>query len=199
LTALAQLGPESVRGLGVRAVHIDHGLQSASVCLREASAALCRRLQIPLAVITVAVDSAAGVSLEAAARNARYRAFALELRAGECLLTAHHAQDQAETLLLQLLRGAGLKGLSAMPMCRPFAPGWHLRPLLNVARRDLRAFAQAHEVTAVEDPMNCDPRFDRAWPPLSRARHGTLPMPKNCWTARRFSWWSGCATARHCR
>jgi tRNA(Ile)-lysidine synthase len=144
-------------------VHIDHGLQAASAALREASAALCTRLQIPLTVLKVDVDTAAGESLEAAARDARYRAFALELKAGECLLTAHHAEDQAETLLLQLLRGSGLPGLSAMPLRRPLGSGLHLRPLLNVAQRDLRAFGEAHGIAAADDPMNHDLRFDRAY------------------------------------
>jgi tRNA(Ile)-lysidine synthase len=175
LTAIAQCGaPCAIRGLHVRAVHIDHRLQPASAALREAAIALCRRLQIPLAVIAVAVETAGGVSIEAAARDARYRALALELAPGECLMTAHHAQDQAETLLLQLLRGAGLKGLSAMPMCRSFGSGWHVRPLLNVARRDLRKFGDVHGIAAVDDPMNEDPRFDRAylrrqlWPLIER-------------------------------
>jgi tRNA(Ile)-lysidine synthase len=79
------------------------------------------------------------------------------------LLTAHHAQDQAETVLLQLLRGAGLKGLSAMPICRAWHGGWHLRPLLSVAQRDLRTFGAAAGVTAVSDPMNLDLRFDRTY------------------------------------
>ncbi len=151
------------RGLAVRAVHVDHGLQPAAAALREASAALCARLRIPLCVVSVAVKTGGGVSIEAAARDARYLGLARNLRPGECLLTAHHAQDQAETLLLQLLRGAGLAGLSAMPMCRPFGGGWHLRPLLGVARRDLREFGEAHAIAAADDPMNRDPRFDRAY------------------------------------
>jgi len=102
--------------LALRAVHVDHGLQRASLALKEASEKLCRRLAVPLSVLEVRVDTGTGVSIEAEARRARYRALALELRPGECLLTAHHAQDQAETLLLQLLRGAGLKGLSSMPI-----------------------------------------------------------------------------------
>ncbi len=164
LAAIAQLGtPFPIRGLPVRAVHIDHGLQPAAAPLREAAEALCRQLRIPLAVISVAVELAGGVSIEAAAREARYRALAHALAPGECLLTAHHAQDQAETLLLQLLRGAGLKGLSSMPLCRPLGPGWHLRPLLNVAQRDVRAFGRALGLAAVEDPMNRDLRFDRAY------------------------------------
>jgi tRNA(Ile)-lysidine synthase len=164
LTAIAQLGATfPMRGLSVRAVHIDHGLQPAAGALREAGAALCRQWQVPLCVMPVAVEVARGVSIEAAAREARYRALALALLPGECLLTAHHAQDQAETLLLQLLRGAGLKGLSGMPMCRSLGLGWHLRPLLNVARRDLRSFGRAQGIVAVEDPMNQDPRFDRSY------------------------------------
>jgi tRNA(Ile)-lysidine synthase len=157
LSALAEL-----RKLPVRAVHIDHGLQAASAALRAACAALCERFEIPLTVIEVTVDSA-GESLEAAAREARYRAFALNLAPGECLLTAHHADDQAETLLLQLLRGAGVKGLSAMPVRRPLAGGWHLRPLLHLTRSDLQAYGKAHGLDGYEDPMNRDVRFDRVF------------------------------------
>ena len=152
-----------LRALPARAVHVDHGLQAASAAFREAGAALCTQLNIPLTILAVQVDTAAGASLEAAARDARYRAFALELKAGECLLTAHHAEDQAETLLLQLFRGSGLPGLSAMPLSRPLGLGRHLRPLLNVAQRDLSAFAQAQGIEAADDPMNHDLRFDRAY------------------------------------
>jgi tRNA(Ile)-lysidine synthase len=160
--------------LHVRALHIDHGLQAAAAALQAASAALCRHLLIPLESLSISIDTAAGRSIEAEARSARYAAFAHALAPGECLLTAHHAQDQAETLLLQLLRGAGVKGLSAMPVRRPLGSGWHLRPLLEVARSDLRAFGAAHGVAAAEDPMNEDRRFDRCylrlevWPAIAR-------------------------------
>jgi tRNA(Ile)-lysidine synthase len=157
LSALAEL-----RRLPIRAVHVEHGLQAAAVALRASCEALCGRLAIPLTVIEVTVESA-GESLEAAAREARYRAFALNLALGECLLTAHHADDQAETLLLQLLRGAGIKGLSAMPVRRRLGGGWHLRPLLHLTRRDLETYGKAHGVGAHEDPMNRDARFDRAF------------------------------------
>lgn len=166
--------PRTASELPIRAVHVDHGLQPAAFVLREASAALCARLGIPLCVVPVAVDTGAGVSVEAAARDARYLGLARNLRPGECLLTAHHAQDQAETLLLQLLRGAGLAGLSAMPVCRSFGGGWHLRPLLGVGQRELREFGEAQGITGADDPMNRDPRFDRAylrsqlWPPIER-------------------------------
>jgi tRNA(Ile)-lysidine synthase len=151
------------RALPLRAVHVDHGLQAASSAMRDAAAAMCRRFQIPLEVVRVEVDVEGGVSIEAAARVSRYRAFESVMRPGECLLTAHHALDQAETLLLQLLRGAGLKGLSAMPVCRRFAQGWHLRPLLDVEPGDLHQLGELLEVEAADDPMNRDPRFDRAY------------------------------------
>ena len=111
LSALAELSNRPLR-----AVHVDHGLQAASVALRASSSTLCERLHIPLSVIEVTVE-AAGESLEAAARDARYQAFARNLAPGECLLTAHHAEDQAETVLLQLLRGAGIKGRRRCRWC----------------------------------------------------------------------------------
>jgi tRNA(Ile)-lysidine synthase len=146
--------------LPLRAVHVDHGLQAAAAEFRDACGALCRRLEVPLTILPVIVSTRDGASVEAAARDARYAALAGNLRAGECLLTAHQREDQAETLLLQALRGAGLPGLSAMPPCRPFGLGWHLRPVLDVAQRELHAFADG---AAVKDPMNDDLRFDRVY------------------------------------
>ena len=175
LTALLQMAPPPLE-LPIRAVHIDHGLQAASIVLREAASALCEHWRIPFLAVSVQVDAAGGLSLEATARDARYRALALELRTRECLLTAHHAQDQAETLMLQLLRGAGLKGLSAMPLCRPFARGWHLRPLLDIAKRELQEFFATQAIRAADDPMNHDPRFDR-----SHLREAIWPLIEGRW------------------
>ena len=175
LLAAAGLG-ESLRGLRLRAVHVDHGMQAAAASFREACAALCTPLQIPLTVIAVAVEAPPGVSLEAAAREARYAALAAELRPGECLLTAHHAEDQAETLLLQALRGAGVKGLSAMPPCRPLGRGWHLRPLLEVPQAALLALAAHAGAAAVLDPMNQDLRFDRSY-----LRRQVWPLIESRW------------------
>ena len=175
--------------LPVRAVHVDHGLQPAAADFRRACIDLCGRLGVALEMIDVAVELAGGVSLEAAARDARYEGIARRLAVGECLLTAHHASDQAETVLLQLLRGAGLKGLSAMPMCRPLGSGWHLRPLLDVVKRDLVEFGNAEGITAVADPMNGDLRFDRAY------------LRTRCWPSIEARWPGASAalsrTARH--
>lgn len=161
-TALSQAKTFGSCDLPIRALHVDHGLQAEAVDFRAACTALCEKLDVPLTIVAVEVATA-GVSVEAAARDARYAAVAEQLRPGECLITGHHAADQAETLLLQLLRGAGLKGLSAMPVRRRLGAGWHLRPLLEISQDALREFAARSGVIATSDPMNLDVRFDRSY------------------------------------
>jgi tRNA(Ile)-lysidine synthase len=162
---LAAAAGQRFRNLPLRAVHIDHGLQAAAAEFRDACGDLCEHLGVPLCIIRVAVQDEAGQSLEAAARDARYAALAAQLRPRECLLTAHHRDDQAETLLLQALRGAGVKGMSAMPVCRELGAGWQVRPLLDVAQSKLLEFGQHLEELQrhCADPMNEDLRFDRTY------------------------------------
>jgi tRNA(Ile)-lysidine synthase len=170
LLALAAASGAEFRGR-LRAVHIDHGLQIAAASFREACTAACTALAIPLSIIAVTLESS-GSSVEAAARDARYAALEAELRPGECLLTAHHREDQAETLLLQALRGAGLRGMSAMPICRRFGCGWHLRPLLGMSQSELLKHGASLQGAYFLDPMNHDLRIDRSylrqqiWPSL---------------------------------
>ena len=160
---LAAAAAADYRELPLRALHIDHGLQAAAAEFRVICARLCERLGVALTIVPVLVDEAAGVSLEAAARDVRYAALAAALEPGECLLTAHHREDQAETLLLQALRGAGVKGLSAMPVCRVLGAGWHVRPLLDVPQSELERFgAHLADLKSI-DPMNGDLRFDRSY------------------------------------
>jgi tRNA(Ile)-lysidine synthase len=163
LAALRLLPTGTVRDLPVRALHVDHGLQCAAAQMRAASAALCERFEVPLAVLKARVPRTGGLSVEALARDARYARLSAELRANECLLTAHHQQDQAETVLLQLLRGAGPKGLAGMPMRRRLGPGWHIRPLLEVGHAALEQFVRDQQLASFRDPMNTDPRFERAY------------------------------------
>lgn len=162
LAALATLARRH-RGLALRAVHVDHGLQAGSRKWARACAQLARTLRVRIVVRRVSVDVASGQSLEAAARVARYAAFARLLDADECLVTAHTLEDQAETVLLQLLRGAGVEGLAAMHADAPLARGRLVRPLLDVPRAALREYAHRRRLRWIEDPMNLDLRFDRVY------------------------------------
>jgi tRNA(Ile)-lysidine synthase len=142
------------------AIHIHHGLQAAADAWPEHCQLVCNALGVPLKVIHVQVATT-GASLERAAREARYAAFGQLLAPGEVLLTAQHQDDQAETLLFRLLRGAGVRGLAAMPQQRPLGAGQLLRPLLDVPRKVLEAYAEAHDLSWVEDPSNSDDSFSR--------------------------------------
>ncbi|WP_394233977.1 tRNA lysidine(34) synthetase TilS [Pseudomonas anguilliseptica] len=141
------------------AIHIHHGLQAAADAWPAHCHELCEILSVPLQVDYVQIVP--GASLEQAARAARYAAFAARLGAGEVLLTAQHRDDQAETLLFRLLRGAGVQGLSAMPVSRALGVGQLVRPLLDCSRDELLAYACEHKLTWIEDPSNADERFSR--------------------------------------
>jgi tRNA(Ile)-lysidine synthase len=162
----------------LEAIYVDHGLQAASTAWGEHCAGVCRDLNLPFRVLKVNARAASGESPEAAARRARYAALAAELGPDSALLTAHHCDDQAETLLLQLLRGAGPHGLAAMPAVSRLGQGWLLRPLLNVDRAELLAYAHAHDLHWIEDASNQDTGFDRNY-----LRHQVLPLLRERWPA----------------
>ncbi|MDX1299974.1 MAG: tRNA lysidine(34) synthetase TilS [Pseudomonas sp.] len=141
------------------AIHIHHGLQAAADAWPAHCRQLCAGLSVPLQVEYVQV--APGASLERAARDARYAAFAARLGVGEVLLVAQHRDDQAETLLFRLLRGAGVQGLAAMPVSRELGAGRLVRPLLSCSRAELQAYAVEQKLSWVDDPSNTDERFSR--------------------------------------
>ncbi|MFN7551989.1 MAG: tRNA lysidine(34) synthetase TilS [Pseudomonadota bacterium] len=151
----------AARARGLSAIHVDHGLHPDSARWAAAVRAQAAALSVPLQVQRVQVEAGGAGGLEAAARAARHAAFADALHAGEILVAAHHADDQAETLLLRLLRAAGPEGLRGMRALRPFAAGWLARPWLGLPRDAIRAWAQAERLAWVEDPSNADPRFER--------------------------------------
>jgi tRNA(Ile)-lysidine synthase len=172
LAALAALPEVRPR---LRALHVDHGLQESSAVWAQHCCGVARALEVPLEVLTMRARRPRGASLEALARGWRYRLLAGHLRAGEVLLTAHHADDQLETVLLQLLRGAGLPGIAAMPVVAPFAHGRIVRPLLDIERAEIDSWARARRLTWIEDDSNADERLDRNYlrrriVPLLRAR-----------------------------
>ncbi|UUY06525.1 tRNA lysidine(34) synthetase TilS [Pseudomonas sp. J452] len=160
------------------AIHVHHGLQAIADTWPQHCQQLCDGLGVPLQIAYVQV--AAGASLERAAREARYSAFERCLGAGELLLTGQHRDDQAETLLFRLLRGAGVRGLAAMPAQRALGQGVLLRPLLAVSRSELEAYAQQHELRWVEDPSNADTRFARNF-----LRAEVLPLLARQWPQAR--------------
>jgi tRNA(Ile)-lysidine synthase len=161
-TALLAALAHSVRApLALRALHVDHGMHPHSSSWSAHCRRVARRLGVPLVVRTVKVVRGRGESLEAAARAARYAVIAAALREGEALLTAHHQDDQLETVLLQLLRGAGVAGLAAMPPITPFARGVLVRPLLCMPRAQLNGWLRARDLAWIEDDTNAQLRFDR--------------------------------------
>jgi tRNA(Ile)-lysidine synthase len=164
--------------LKVRALHIHHGLHSAADAWAAAALARCRSLRLTLTLRRVQVSRQTGESPEAAARQARYAAFAEELAAGELLLLAQHQDDQLETVLLQLLRGAGPAGLAAMSALAPCGAGQLVRPLLGVRRSQLEALIRARGWGWSEDPSNAAVRFDRNY-----LRHQVLPALLARWPA----------------
>ncbi|WP_303786612.1 tRNA lysidine(34) synthetase TilS [Azovibrio restrictus] len=143
----------------VRAIHVHHGLSPHADAWVDFCQALCRERQIPLSVVRVQVEDRAGRGLEAAAREARYRAYR-ESGAGYLAL-GHHRQDQVETLLFNLCRGTGVAGAAAMPACRRRDDLVLLRPLLAWAPADLDHYARARGLAWVEDESNRDVRYSR--------------------------------------
>lgn len=174
LHALAHLPEARTRGL--RALHVDHGLHAQSARWAAHCRAFCATLGLACDAHVAKVDRSGGMGLEAAARHARYAIFAEQLQAGERLLFGHHLDDQAETVLLKLLRGAGPEGLGGMRWERPFGHGTLWRPLLQVPRQVLRDYVDAHDLPCIHDPSNDDRQLAR-----NHLRHEVLPLLKALW------------------
>lgn len=152
------------------AVHVHHGLSPNADQWAAFASQFAKSLGVECKVVRVEVNQRAELGLEAAAREARYAVF--EQLHCDVLLLAQHLDDQAETVLLNLLRGSGVRGLAAMPECRFLSSGTQLlRPLLGTSRAELLAYAQAHQLQWVEDESNSDQTFDRNF-----LRHSILPQ-----------------------
>lgn len=165
-------------GLPLRALHVHHGLSPHADDWVAHCESVCLQLAVPLMVERVTLARGNGESLEAQARAARYQRLTARMREGEWLLTAHHQDDQLETLLLALKRGAGLRGLAGMLPCQPFAAGLLLRPLLDISRAELAQAAAALPYGWVEDESNQDVSYDRNF-----LRQQLIPQLKARWPA----------------
>lgn len=164
------------RARNLRALHIDHALHADSATWAEQCGAFAKTLDVPVETLGVSVDRQRGTGLEDAARRARFAAFARHLRGGEILVLAHHRDDQVETVLLKLLRGAGPEGLGGMRAWRPFARGWLWRPLLDTPRSELLDYASSHRLPWLDDPSNVDTNLRRNF-----LRHEILPRLTQRW------------------
>ncbi|MCC5867079.1 MAG: tRNA lysidine(34) synthetase TilS [Gammaproteobacteria bacterium] len=166
--------------LQLRALHVNHGLQPGCDDWQQH----CERFAATLGVdcesvsVSVGLAESSELGVEAAARRARYGVFADRLAAGECLLLAHHADDQLETMLLRLMRGAGTRGMAGMPPRRKLGRGELRRPLLGWPREALAAYAGMHGLPFIEDPSNALTQADR-----NHLRHDVVPMLKRRWPA----------------
>lgn len=159
------------------AIHVNHGLNKDANQWLHDCRKWCDAVSLPMIDETLTIDLQPGQSLEEIARNKRYAIFAKYIIDENCmLLTAHQQNDQAETFLIQLLRGAGLKGLAAMPPVKSFAKGWHARPLLTCNRQDLERYAKEYDISWHEDSSNQDIHFARNY-----IRHHVLKNLMSRW------------------
>ena len=160
----------------VSAVHVNHGLHKNADLWQLQCEQFCHRNKIELVCLTVKPENNAGKGLEAEARHLRYEAVSDLLKPGTCLLTAHHADDQAETLLLNLMRGSGVDGLSGMPESRPLGEGFLQRPLLGFRNNALRNYLRENNIEWTEDPSNRNLNYDRNF-----MRHEIIPLLEKRW------------------
>lgn len=166
LHLMSYLYPEKIR-----AIYIDHQLQTLSASWGAFVSDQCAALNIPCIVEAVNVQSG---NLEQQAREARYQAYLKHLKPNEILVLAHHQQDQAETLILRLLSGTGVQGLSAMKKVDIREQFTLWRPLLNTSREQICQWSAQLDVQNIEDPSNLNTDYDRAW-----CRHELWPMLQN--------------------
>jgi len=156
----------------IRAVHFNHHLQEDANSWQNHCEHTCRTLGIPLTVVPLELPD----DTENTARSARYDALKTLLRPDEVLMTAHHRDDQAETVLQHLLRGCGLTGLGGIRPVQSFAQGWLTRPLLNWPKQQLLDWLLAEGIPWVQDPSNRDPRYRRNF-----LRHRIMPAVQENW------------------
>lgn len=159
----------------IKAIHINHGLSPLANEWEEHCRKTCEDLDVPY--LSIAVDvKPKKTSPEEAARNARYDEWKKMLQKNEILLLAHHQDDQAETVLIQLLRGSGVKGLAAMPAKQVFSLGYLCRPMLGFLREEIYSYAVKNNLNWIDDPSNFDTDFDRNF-----LRHDVVPLLKTRW------------------
>ncbi len=155
--------------------HVNHGLQESAEDMETFCNTRARDYGLEIKTSHLHLDPHAG-NLESKARQARYALFERELTQADCLLTAHHADDQVETFMLNALRGSGSAGLRGIAKCRAIGQSILLRPLLDISRKELSTYARHNKIEWFEDPSNASDRFDRNY-----LRQQVVPLIKARW------------------
>jgi len=171
---LHSLSRQPVLASKLQAVHVNHGLSPNADAWQSHCQKRCETLSIPFLPREVQVDPLANI--EEGARLARYAVFSSLLTENDCLLLGHHIDDQAETLLLQLFRGAGVDGMAAMAPIKRLTKGVLARPLLQYSRVELEGYARQHQLTWVDDESNQNSAFSRNY-----LRHQIMPLLQEKW------------------
>ncbi|WP_444994721.1 tRNA lysidine(34) synthetase TilS [Aliikangiella sp. IMCC44359] len=171
----------------IKAVHVNHGLQADANNWQKYCHQFCNKHNVQLLTNKLNLGESCQSNIEGLAREGRYQFFKSVLQNRQCLLMAHHVDDQAETLLFRLLRGCGISGASAMPEKRELGQGFLLRPFLEVSKNEIKQYAQLMKLKWIEDPSNQSSDFDRNF-----LRLQILPLLREKWpscseTFSRFS------------
>lgn len=174
----------------ITAVYINHGLQKEAVQWAEHCEKKAIALGVSFKCIKVNAQQTKGKSPEEAARDARYSALKSLLKNNDVMLLAQHREDQMETVLLQLFRGAGVRGLSGMPLSTSFGKGQMVRPFLDVPKQDINSYAKDNNLKWIEDSSNQCDDFDRNF-----LRNQIVPQLKQRWSALDKT---VARSARHC-
>ncbi|MFV2030948.1 MAG: tRNA lysidine(34) synthetase TilS [Gammaproteobacteria bacterium] len=172
---LLHLLVSSPRSFNLLLWHLNHGLQESADDMESFCDAQAREYGLEIKTSQLQLDADMG-NLESRARQARYALFEQELKQGECLLTAHHADDQVETFLLNALRGSSSAGLRGIAKSRPVGQSTLIRPLLEFSRDEIATYASRHQLKWFDDPSNASDRFDRNY-----LRHQVIPLIKARW------------------
>lgn len=157
-------------------VHVHHGLSPHADAWAQQCEQICRQYKFDFHLSYLNLNNVTGASIEESARMGRYQIFSDLIQKDDLLLTAHHLDDQAETMMLQLLRGAGPKGLASMPLIKRFFSGKHGRPLLSFPRQDLLQYAITNQLEWIEDESNENRALTRNF-----IRHEIMPALKSRW------------------
>ena len=166
LHQMQRLREQDDTNITLTALHVDHGLQANSDVWAEHCVRVCDDLDVPLLKTQLEMSSGS----EEEARNKRYQWFSKQIKPNSILMTGHHQQDRAETLLFNLMRGAGSTGLSSLRVKRPFYGSQLVRPLLNISKQQILDFAESHQLKWVEDPSNQTDAYSR-----NKIRHELVP------------------------